>query len=56
MQLTKAMESMGPMMKTITPMVEQLKGMMGTINDDKAGMGGMLDLAKKMSSQSAPAK
>jgi hypothetical protein len=45
MQLAKAMESMGPMMQSLAPMVENLKGMMG---DGKEGLGGLMDLAKKM--------
>lgn len=45
MQLAKAMESMGPMMETLAPMVENLKGMMG---DGKDGLGGIMDLAKKI--------
>ena len=51
MQLAEAMKSMGPMMKSLSPMVEQLKGMMG-----EEGMGSMMDLAKKFTSQVAPAK
>jgi hypothetical protein len=56
MQLAEAMKNVGPMMQSLSPMVEQLKGMMGSMNDEKGGLGNMLDLAKKMSSQSAPAK
>jgi hypothetical protein len=35
MQLTKAMEGMGPVIKEIAPMVESLKGMMGQIDYGK---------------------
>jgi hypothetical protein len=50
MQLAKAMESMGPMMKSLAPMVENLKGMMG---DGKEGLGGIMDLAKKLTGPSS---
>ena len=53
MQLAKAMESMGPMMKSLAPMVENLKGMMG---DGKDGIGGIMDLAKKLTGSSSSAK
>ena len=56
MQLAKAMEGMTPVIKSIAPMVENLKGMMGQMGDGKEGLGGIMDLAKKFSSQSAPAK
>ncbi len=48
MKLAEAMKSMGPMMESLAPMVESLKGMM---NDGKQGLGGIMDLAKKMSPQ-----
>lgn len=53
MQLAKAMESMGPMMKSLAPMVENLKGMMG---DGKEGLGGIMDLAKKLTGPSSSTK
>ena len=49
MQLAEAMKGMGPVIKQIQPMVENLKGMMGSMDDGKNGIGGILDLAKKMS-------
>lgn len=45
LQLAEAMKGMGPVLQSIAPMVENLKGMMG---NDKNGLGGMMDLAKKM--------
>ncbi len=56
MQLAEAMKGMGPVIKSIAPMVENLKGMMGQMGDGKdGGLGGILDLAKKFSSQASPA-
>lgn len=46
MKLAEAMKSMGPMMQSLAPMVESLKGMM---SDGKQSLGGVMDLAKKMS-------
>lgn len=51
MQLAEAMKGMGPVIKSIAPMVENLKGMMGQMGDGKDGLGGLMDLAKKFSSQ-----
>jgi hypothetical protein len=57
MQLAEAMKGMGPVMESIAPMVENLKGMMGQLNgNDKDGLGGLMNLAKSMSGQAAPAK
>ena len=53
MQLAESMKGIGKLVENIQPMVEQLKGMMG---DSNSGMAGVMDLAKKMSTQSAPAK
>jgi len=55
MQLAEAMKGMGPVIKSIAPMVENLKGMMGQMGDGNEGLGSILDLAKKFSSQAAPA-
>ena len=41
-QLAEAMKGMGPMVQSLSPMVEQLKGMMG-----EGGMQNMMDLAKQ---------
>jgi hypothetical protein len=48
MQLAEAMKGMGPLIKQMSPMLESLKGMMG---EGKEGLGGIMDLAKKFSSQ-----
>jgi hypothetical protein len=56
MQLAEAMKGMTPIIKSIAPMVENLKGMMGQMGDGKDGLGGIMDLAKQFSSQAAPAK
>lgn len=56
MQLAEAMKGMTPVIQSIAPMVENLKGMMGQMGDGKEGLGSIMDLAKKFSSQSAPAK
>lgn len=53
MQLAEAMKGMTPVIKQIGPMVENLKGMMGQMGDGKEGLGGILDLAKKFTSQNA---
>ena len=56
MQLAEAMKGMAPMIQSLEPMVNNLQGMMGQLGDGKEGLGGIMDLAKKFSSQSAPAK
>jgi len=56
MQLAKAMEGMTPVIQSIAPMVQNLQGMMGQMGDGKEGLGSLMDLAKKFSSQAAPAK
>jgi|694.fasta_scaffold17959_9 hypothetical protein len=55
MQLAEAMKGMSPVIKQIAPMVESLKGMMGQMGDSKEGLGSVLDLAKKFSSQTGTA-
>jgi hypothetical protein len=55
MQLAEAMKGMGPIIKSIEPMVQNLKGMMGQMGEGKEGLGGLMDLAKKMSGQSTVA-
>lgn len=56
MQLAEAMKGMTPVIQSIAPMVENLKGMMGQMGDGKEGLGGIMDLAKKFSSQAASVK
>ncbi len=56
MQLAKSMEGMGPIIRSIEPMVQNLQGMMNQMGDGKEGLGGgIMDLAKKFSSQVPPA-
>jgi hypothetical protein len=55
MQLAEAMKNMQPVVESIAPMVKNLQGMMGSMGDGKEGLGGILDLAKKFTSQAAPA-
>jgi hypothetical protein len=53
MQLAEAMKGMGPVIESIAPMVENLKGMMGQMGDGKEGLGGLMDLAKKFTTQTS---
>ena len=46
-QLAEAMKNMTPLIKSIEPMVQNLQGMMGQM-DGKEGLGGIMDLAKKL--------
>lgn len=52
LQLTDAMKSMAPLINQIQPMVKNLQGMMGQMGDGNSSLGGMMDLAKKLSGQS----
>lgn len=56
MQLAEAMKGMTPVIQSIAPMVENLKGMMGQMGEGKEGLGSIMNLAKQFSSQNAPAK
>ena len=56
MQLAEAMKGMTPVIQSIAPMVENLKGMMGQIGDGKEGLGNIMDLAKKFAGGAAPVK
>lgn len=56
MQLAKAMEGMTPLIKSVAPMVENLKGMMGQMGDGKEGLGNIMDLAKKFAGGVTPEK
>jgi hypothetical protein len=46
-QLAEAMKNMGPLLQSMQPMVKNLQGMMGQM-DSKEGLGGLMDLAKKI--------
>ena len=56
MQLAEAMKGMTPVIQSIAPMVENLKGMMGQMGDGKEGLGSIMDLAKKFAGGAAPVK
>lgn len=56
MQLAEAMKNIEPMVKTMVPMVEQLKGMMGQMDNGKDGLGGIMKLAQQFAGKSAPAQ
>ena len=47
LHLAEAMKNMTPLFKSIEPMVQNLQGMMGQM-DGKNGLGGIMDLAKKL--------
>ena len=49
MQLAESMKSMAPMIDKMLPMAEKAKEMMSSMDKDGNGMGGLLDMAKKMS-------
>ena len=49
MQLAESMKSMAPMVEKMLPMAEKAKEMMSSMDKDGNGMGGLLDMAKKMS-------
>ena len=53
MQLAEAMKGMGPLIKTIQPMVQQLQGMMGQgmMGDGKEGLGSIVGLAKQFAGE-----
>jgi hypothetical protein len=52
MQLAEAMKGMTPVIKSIAPMVENLKGMMGQMGEGSEGLGSVMNLAKQFSNQS----
>jgi hypothetical protein len=47
LQLAESMKNMGPLIESIQPMVQNLQGMMSQM-DGKEGLGGIMDLAKKL--------
>lgn len=55
LQLAEAMKNIEPMVQSMVPMVNQLKGMMGQIDDDKGGLGGIMKMAQQFTGKSAPA-
>lgn len=47
MQLAESMKAMTPLVQGMMPMIEQMKGMMKTM-DTKEGLGGVMEIAKKL--------
>jgi hypothetical protein len=54
MQLAEAMKNIEPMVQSMVPMVNQLKGMMGQMDDGKEGLGGIMKMAQQFTSKPAP--
>jgi hypothetical protein len=55
-QLAESMQSMAPMIKSMAPMMKQAQSLLGGMGDGKEGLGGIMDMAKKLSgSMSSPA-
>jgi hypothetical protein len=48
-QLAESMQSMAPMIKSMAPMMKQAQDLLGGMNDGKEGLGGIMDIAKKLS-------
>ena len=50
-QLAESMQQMGPLIKGMEPMLVKAQEMMSSMGDDKGGLGNMMEIAKKFSSQ-----
>ena len=48
-QLAESMQSMAPMIKSMAPMMKQAQSLLGGMGDGKEGLGGIMDMAKKLS-------
>ena len=48
-QLAESMQSMAPMIKSMAPMMKQAQDLLGGMSDGKEGLGGIMDIAKKLS-------
>jgi hypothetical protein len=48
-QLAESMQSMAPMIKSMAPMMKQAQDLLGGMGDGKEGLGGIMDMAKKLS-------
>ena len=48
-QLAESMQSMAPMIKSMAPMMKQAQDLLGGMGDGKEGLGGIMDIAKKLS-------
>jgi len=55
MQLAESMKGMEPLVKGMMPMIEQMKGMMKTM-DAKEGLGGVMEMAKKLTGTTSATK
>ena len=53
LQLAEAMNSMGPLLKGMGPLLNQAKGLLGTMGDGKEGSGGLGDIASMAKNFSA---
>lgn len=57
MQLAESMKGMEPLVKNMMPMIEQMKGMMTTMDSNgEGGLGGVMEMAKKLSNSIATKK
>lgn len=48
-QLAESMQSMAPMIQSMAPMMRQAQDLLGGMGDGKEGLGGIMDIAKKLS-------
>ncbi len=55
MELAESMKAMTPLVQGITPMIEQMKSMMTTM-DGNDGLGGIMDIAKKLTNSTNATK
>ena len=49
MELAKSMEAMTPLIEGIMPMAEKAQKMMESMDNNGSGLGGIMELAKKLS-------
>jgi hypothetical protein len=45
------MKSMGPMIQSMAPMMKQAQNMLGGMGEGKEGLGGIMEIAKKLTSK-----
>jgi hypothetical protein len=48
-QLAESMQSMAPMIQSMAPMMKQAQDLLGGMGDGQEGLGGIMDIAKKLS-------
>jgi hypothetical protein len=51
MQLAESMKSMGPMIQSMAPMMKQAQDMLGGMGEGKEGLGGIMEIAKKLTNK-----